>query len=317
MKENKIIFMGTASFSKAVLEKLIEQQYNIVLVVTQPDRRVGRKKELKMPEVKEIALKYDIPVFQPERIKTDYQTILEQEADLIITAAYGQIVPKAVLEAPRLGCVNVHASLLPKYRGGAPVHQAIIDGQDHTGVTIMYMAEKMDAGDIISQVEEPIYPEDTVGALYDRLSHIGAKLLVETLPSIFEETNSHISQDETLVTYAPVIKHEQEHVDFNTTAFLTDCKIRGLNPWPGAFTTLDGKIVKLWAGKIHQCANAMKHHGHEHNGTIIKIFKDAIGVKVEDGVYMLTEIQLEGKRRMLVRDILNGNHPFEVGKRFE
>ncbi len=317
MENSRIIFMGTATFSQAVLEKLIEKKYNIVLVVTQPDRKVGRKKEVKMPEVKEVALAHGIPVFQPNRIKEDYQLIIDAKTDLIITAAYGQLIPQAVLDAPRLGCVNVHASLLPKYRGGAPVHQAIIDGNDHTGVTIMYMVKKMDAGDMIASKEEPIYTEDTVGSLYDRLSHVGADLLLEVLPSILEGTNPHIQQDESQVTYAPIIKHEQEHVDFRTTAFLVDCKIRGLNPWPGAYTTYQGKTVKLWAGKTHVCENAMKHHGHEKNGTIVKLFKDAIGVKVEDGVYLLTEIQLEGKRRMPVKDLMNGHHPFVVGECFE
>lgn len=317
MKDIKIIFMGTATFSQAVLEKLLDEGYPISLVVTQPDRKVGRKKEIKMPEVKEVALKYNIPVFQPEKIRLDYQPILDSKPDLIITAAYGQIIPQAILLAPRLGCINVHASLLPKYRGGAPVHQAIIDGQDHTGVTIMYMVKKMDAGDMIASRQEPIYSDDTVGTLYDRLSHVGADLLIETLPSIINGTNERIAQNEEEVTYAPTIQHEQEHIDFNTTAFLTDCKIRGLNPWPGAFTLLDGNIIKLWAGKIHVCENAMKHHRHEQNGTIVKIFKDAIGVKVEDGVYLLTEIQLAGKRRMPVKDILNGHHPFAVGKKFE
>ncbi len=317
MKNKRIIFMGTATFSQAVLEKLIENQYNIVLVVTQPDRRVGRKKELKMPEVKEVALAHNIPVFQPSRIKDDYQTVIDANADLIITAAYGQLIPQTILNAPKLGCINVHASLLPKYRGGAPVHQAIIDGNDHTGVTIMYMVKKMDAGDIIASQKEPIYPDDTVGSLYDRLSTVGANLLIKTLPSILEGTNACIAQDETQVTYAPIITHENEHVDFMTSAFLTDCKIRGLNPWPGAYTTYLGKTVKLWSGKIHVCENAMKHHADQENGTIVKLFKDAIGVKVEDGIYLLTEIQLEGKKRMLVKDLMNGNHPFEVGGRFE
>lgn len=317
MENSRIIFMGTATFSQAVLEKLIEMKYNIILVVTQPDRKVGRKKELKMPEVKKVALTHGIPVFQPERIKTDHQTILEADADLIITAAYGQIVPQAVLNAARLGCINVHASLLPKYRGGAPVHQAIMDGNDHTGVTIMYMVKKMDAGDMIASKKEPIYLNDTVGSLYERLSHVGAELLIETLPSIIDGTNERIQQDESEVTYAPTIQHEQEHVNFATSAFLVDCKIRGLNPWPGAYTTYQGKNVKLWAGKIHVCENAVKHHGHEKNGTIVKLFKDAIGVKVEDGVYLLTEIQLEGKRKMLVKDLMNGHHPFVVGECFE
>ena len=290
----RIVFMGTASFSLAVLKMLIEEGYNIVGVVTQPDRYVGRKKVLTMPDVKVEALKYDIPVIQPARIKEDYQAVADLKPDLIITAAYGQIVPQAVLDIPRLGCINVHASLLPLYRGGAPVHQAIIDGQEKTGVTIMYMVKKMDAGDMIAQKEIPILEEDTVGILYDRLSDLGAKLLKETLPDILKGTNQRIPQDENLVTYAPTLSREDERLDWNMSARQVYNKVRGTNPWPGSYTTYQGKTVKIWAGQVHQCENAMKHHAHQDNGTIVKIFKDAIGVKVNDGVYLITELQLEG-----------------------
>lgn len=313
----RIVFMGTASFSLAVLKMLIEEDYNIVGVVTQPDRYVGRKKVLTMPDVKVEALKYDIPVIQPARIKEDYQAVADLKPDLIITAAYGQIVPQAVLNIPRLGCINVHASLLPLYRGGAPVHQAIIDGQEKTGVTIMYMVKKMDAGDMIAQKETPILEEDTVGILYDRLSDLGAKLLKETLPDILKGTNQRIPQDENLVTYAPTLSREDERLDWNMSARQVYNKVRGTNPWPGSYTTYQGKTVKIWAGQVHQCENAMKHHAHQDNGTIVKIFKDAIGVKVNDGVYLITELQLEGKKRMSVKDYLNGHCIFEVDTKFE
>ena len=316
MKE-RIVFMGTASFSLAVLQMLLENQYHVVGVVTQPDRYVGRKKVLTMPDVKVEALKYDIPVIQPVRIKEDYQAILDLQPDLIITAAYGQIIPQALLDAPRLGCVNVHASLLPLYRGGAPVHQAIIDGQEKTGVTIMYMVKKMDAGDIISQKETPILQNDSVGILYDRLSDLGAQLLKETLPSVLDGTNQRIPQDESLVTYAPTLSREDERIDWNLSAKQVYNKVRGTNPWPGSYTTYQGKTVKIWAGQVHQCENAMKHHAHQDNGTIVKIFKDAIGVKVNDGVYLITELQLEGKKRMSVKDYLNGHCIFEVDTKFE
>lgn len=313
----RIVFMGTASFSLAVLKMLIEEGYNIVGVVTQPDRYVGRKKVLTMPDVKVEALKYDIPVIQPARIKEDYRAVADLKPDLIITAAYGQIVPQAVLDIPRLGCINVHASLLPLYRGGAPVHQAIIDGQEKTGVTIMYMVKKMDAGDMIAQKETPILEEDTVGILYDRLSDLGAKLLKETLPDILKGTNQRIPQDENLVTYAPTLSREDERLDWNMSARQVYNKVRGTNPWPGSYTTYQGKTVKIWAGQVHQCENAMKHHAHQDNGTIVKIFKDAIGVKVNDGVYLITELQLEGKKRMSVKDYLNGHCIFEVDTKFE
>lgn len=316
MKE-RIVFMGTASFSLAVLKMLIDNDYHIVGVVTQPDRYVGRKKVLTMPDVKVEALKYDIPVIQPARIKEDYQAIIDLQPDLIITAAYGQIIPQALLDTPRLGCINVHASLLPLYRGGAPVHQAIIDGQDKTGVTIMYMVKKMDAGDMIAQKETPINDEDTVGVLYDRLSDLGAQLLKETLPDVLNGTNARIPQDESKVTYAPTLSREDERIDWNLSAKQVYNKVRGTNPWPGSYTTYQGKTVKIWAGQVHHCENAMKHHAHQDNGTIVKIFKDAIGVKVNDGVYLITELQLEGKKRMSVKDYLNGHCIFEVDTKFE
>lgn len=316
MQTKRIVFMGTASFSLAVLKMLLNEKYNVVGVVTQPDRYVGRKKVLTMPDVKVEALKHDIPVVQPQRIKTEYQEVIDLKPDLIITAAYGQIVPQAVLDAPALGCVNVHASLLPKYRGGAPVHQCIIDGEDKTGVTIMYMVKKMDAGNIISQKETPILEDDTVGVLYDRLSEIGAELLKETLPSILEGTNASIPQDESLVTYAPTLSREDERLDWHLNAQDIYNKVRGTNPWPGSYTTYQDKVVKIWAGKVHVCENAVKHHAHQDNGTIVKIFKEAIGVKVNDGVYLITEFQLEGKKRMSVKDYLNGHNIFEVDTQF-
>ena len=313
----RIVFMGTASFSLEVLKMLIEEKYNIVGVVTQPDRFVGRKKVLTMPDVKVEALKYDIPVVQPARIKEDYQEVIDLNPDLIITAAYGQIVPQALLDAPRLGCVNVHASLLPKYRGGAPVHQAIIDGEEKTGVTIMYMVKKMDAGNIISQRETPIAYDETVETLYNRLGVIGSELLKDTLPSILEGTNASVPQDESLVTYSPTLSRDDERINWDSTALQVYNKVRGMNSWPGTFTTYQGKTVKIWAGKVHQCENAMKHHAHQENGTIVKVFKDAIGVKVNDGVYLITEFQLEGKKKMLVKDYLNGNNIFEVDTKFD
>jgi methionyl-tRNA formyltransferase len=316
MKKTRIVFMGTASFSKIVLEKLIATGYTIVCVVTQPDRYVGRKKQLHMPLVKEVALAHHIPVLQPTKIKEEMQTIIDLKADIIVTAAYGQFIPEAVLNSATIGAINVHASLLPKYRGGAPVHQAIIDGEDYTGVTIMYMVKKMDAGNIISQKEIPIMLEDTVGILYDKVSYLGADLLVETLPSIIERTNASIEQDETKVTFAPIITREQEKLSFNKTVLEVHNQVRGLSPWPVAYTTYLGKTVKIWAGHMHDCANARLHHEHQEPGTIVKIFKDAIGVKCKDGIYIITEFQLEGKRKMLVKEYLHGNSIFEEDMKF-
>ena len=313
----KIVFMGTASFSKEVLQMLIDEHYDVVGVVTQPDRYVGRKHVLHMSDVKELALAHNIPVVQPERIRSDYADVLALEPDLIITAAYGQIVPNAILQAPRLGCINVHASLLPRHRGGAPVQRAIIEGDHKTGVTIMYMAEKMDAGDIISQAATQITDEDTLGSLYDRLAIMGAKLLKETLPSIMNGTNTRLPQNQELVTFSPIIKREDEHLDWNTSVRDVFNKVRGLNPAPGCFCDYEGTKVKIWEGHIHNCENAMSHHGDQPNGTIVKIFKDAIGVKANDGIYLITSLQVPGKKRMAVKDYLNGKNIFEVGHCFK
>ena len=313
--DQRIVFMGTASFSKAVLTMLIDEGYHVVGVVTQPDRRVGRKKVVTMSDVKKLALDHGIPVVQPARIRNDYEDVLSLKPDLIISAAYGQIVPDAVLDAPKLGCINVHASLLPKYRGGAPVHQAIIDGCDKTGVTIMYMASKMDAGDMIAQAETPIEDSDTVGVLYDRLADLGVDLLKETLPSILNGTNQRIVQDEAEVTFAPVIKREDERLNWSMTTRQIVNKVRGMDPWPGNFTTYQGQNIKIWHCVAHTCA-----HSHEHTeapGTIIKLFKDAIGVKSGDGIVLITELQVPGKRRMSVKDYMNGKCLFVEGEKFE
>lgn len=314
--DKKIIFMGTASFSSCVLKSLIEHGFNVVAVVSQPDRIVGRKKIVTMPEVKVLALENNIKVIQPNNIKEEYQDIIDLNADVMITAAYGQIIPEIVLNSVSIGAINVHASLLPLYRGGAPVHQAIIDGHKKTGVTIMYMVKEMDAGNIISNREVEIHDTDTTGVLYDRLATVGAELLVETLPSIIEGTNNSIEQDEKLITYAPTIKRSDEHLKFNKTAFEIDCFIRGMNPWPGCYVNYNDKKIKIWSGHIHECNNAISHHQHQENGTIVKIFKDGIGVKVEDGVFIITTIQLEGKKQMSVKDYLNGNNIFEVNSLF-
>lgn len=317
MKNTRIIFMGTADFSETVLQKLIDNNYNVVSVVTQPDRLVGRKKILTPSLVKKLALKYSIPVIQPESIKNEYQDILDMEPDLIITAAYGQIVPQVVLDAPSIKAINVHASLLPKYRGGAPVHYAILNGEKTTGVTIMEMVRKMDAGPIIAQISTMIDSEENVGCLYKRLSDLGAQLLIETLPSIINQTATYTKQDESLVTYSPVISRQDERIDFSKNIEQVHNQIRGLNPWPGAYTTYNGKVVKIWSGKIHDCLNARIHHSHQEPGTIVKIFKDAIGVKAGEVVYLITELQIEGKKKMTVSEYLRGNNIFEVGKKFE
>src|SRR5690625_3731406 len=233
----KIVFMGTTDFYVSILEQLINCEYEIVLVVTQPDRPVGRKRTLTPPPVKKLALEHNLPVFQPENIKEQYEHILTYDPDIIVTAAYGQILPKELLENPPYKCINVHASLLPELRGGAPIHYAILEGKQETGITIMYMEEKLDAGDIISQQKIKIEKSDHVGTLHDKLAKVGADLLKATLPAIFSRQINPQKQDNTLATYAPNISREQERIDWSKSNEAVYNKIRGLHPWPVAYTT--------------------------------------------------------------------------------
>lgn len=312
---NQIVFMGTPDFSVPVLTMLHNEGYNVVAVVTQPDRPVGRKRVLTPTPVKEEALRLNIPVLQPEKLKgsEEMAQIIEMKSDLIVTAAYGQILPKELLDAPELGCINVHASLLPKYRGGAPIHQAIIDGEAETGVTIMYMVPKLDAGDIISQVVVPITEEDHTGSMFEKLSAAGTELLKETLPSIFEKTNKRIPQDESIVSFAGNITREQERIDWNKEGQAIFNQIRGLYPWPGAYSVFQGENVKIWqAHKVDDATDAEP-------GTIVSLAKDKIIVKTADSTAIaITELQPAGKKRMAANVFLNGvGAKWREGERFE
>lgn len=312
MKDLKVLFMGTPDFSVNVLKGLLEN-CNVVGVVTQPDREVGRRHEIKFSPVKELALENDIRVYQPEHIKTEYEDLLKLKVDMIVTCAYGQIIPKELLDFPKYGCINVHASLLPKLRGGAPIHKAIINNYPRTGVTIMYMVEKMDAGDIISQADTPIYPEDNVGSLHDRLSEIGTKLLLETIPNIISGNISPVKQNENEVTYAWNISREEEKIDFSNKTVDIYNQIRGLSPWPGAYAILDGVSVKIYASRISESFFTTRK-----NGEIGKVYEDGIGVSTSDGEIIITELQFAGKRRMTVKEYFNGTDPEKlIGKVFE
>ena len=291
MKNKKVVFMGTPEFSIPVLEMLIENT-NVVLVVTQPDSYVGRKHELKYTPVKECALKHNIPVFQPEKVRKETDEILKYNPDIIITCAYGQIIPSVLLDTPKYKAVNVHASLLPKLRGGSPLHRCIIDGYSETGVTIMYMAPGMDDGDIITQKSIKIEDTDNVGTIHDKLSILGRDLLLETLPSIFNGTNGRTRQDENEVTFAYNIKREEEKLDFNKTAREVFNHIRGMYPFPVSYTTLNGEIIKICESKI----------GAKTSGTvgeIISIYDNGIGVKCSDTEIIITKL----KPRLFKRSI--------------
>lgn len=299
MNKLRIVYMGTPEFSVKPLEEL-NKNYEILLVVTQPDKRVGRKQEIKYSPVKEYALEHNIEVFQPERIRNDYQAIIDKNPDVIITCAYGQIIPKEILDFPKYKCINIHASLLPKYRGGAPIHHSIINGDEYTGVTIMYMDEKMDSGDILYQEKIKIEETDNVGTMFEKLSDLGSNMIIKSLPGIIDGSIRPIKQDETKVTYAYNISKEDELLDFNLTSKQVFNKIRGLNPFPVSYALLDNKRVKIYSSRI---GNSSKEGNI---GEIINIYDDGIGVKTSDNEVIITELQFEGKKKTTVKDYLNG-----------
>ena len=307
----KIVFMGTPDFAVPVLKGLIEN-YDVIGVVSQPDKRVGRHQELKATPIKEVAMEYDIPVFQPIKIREDYQDILALNPDMIVTCAYGQIIPKEILDYPKLGCINVHASLLPKLRGGAPIHKAIIDGYSKTGITIMYMDVGMDDGDIISQEETDILDSDNLESLHDRLSLMGRDLLLDTLPSIIEGTNRRIKQDPNEVTFAYNIKREEEHIDFTKSAREVFNLIRGLSPIPGANAIIfDNEMKILGCQLLDKKYNASC-------GEIVETTKEGFVVACGDGAVLITEVKPFGKNRMTASSYVNGNRDKNIiGKVFQ
>ena len=300
-KKLKIVFMGTPNFAVPILEALIEK-YGVMAIVTQPDKEVGRDRILMPTPIKKVGNDHTILVLQPKKIREEYEEIISLEPDIIITCAYGQIIPKEILNAPRLGCINVHASLLPKLRGGAPIHRAIINGFSKTGITIMYMNEGMDKGDIISQREIAIEESDTAETLHDKLSVLGRDLLLDTLPSIIDGTNKRVPQEEAEATYGFNITREDEHISFDKTSRQIYNQIRGLNSWPGAYVTLNGKILKIWASRIGETYDVLKE-----NGTIIKLYDDGFGVKTSNGEIIITKVQPEGKKAMDAKSFINGN----------
>lgn len=310
MNKTRILFMGTPDFAVSSLEALLDAGYNVVGVVTQPDRPAGRKQVMTPPPVKVAALRHGLRVLQPERIKGDaaLEEVLALEPELIVTAAYGQILPKRLLDAPRFGCINVHASLLPKYRGGAPIHKCILEGEKETGVTIMYMVEALDAGDMISRVVVPIEERDTVGTLHDKLAAAGARLLVETLPALLAGEITPVPQQHDQATFAPNLKRSDERIDWSRTAESIYNQVRGLNPWPVAFTTYQGKVWKIW------WVEKMPGTSDKAPGTIVGKEEDGLLIACGSGIVKITELQPEGKRRMSALDFLRGaGSQIEIG----
>lgn len=296
-KNLKVVFMGTPEFAVEILDKLVEN-VDVVCVVSQPDAPVGRKKVLEVSPVAKKALEYGIEVIKPKKIREEYRHILDINPDLIVTCAYGQIIPKSLIDAPRLGCINVHASLLPNYRGGAPIQRAIMNGEKETGITIMYMDEHMDSGDIIEQRSIPILDEDNLDSMNEKLSKLGGELLVEVLPKVIEGTNDRIEQNEDEVTFGYVIKREDERIDFGVTTREVYDKIRGLSSKPCAYFTLDGREIKVIRARIGEGSGKIGH--------VTEIYKDGFGIATSDGEVIITKIKPEGKKEMMAVDFLNG-----------
>lgn len=295
MKKLNVVFMGTPEFAVPVLRSLIENT-NVKLVVTQPDAYVGRKKVLMPSPVKQVALDNNIEVFTPDRIKENYDRVIEVNPDIIITCAYGQIIPKVLLDLPKYKCVNVHASLLPKYRGGAPIHASIINGDEYTGITIMYMAEGMDDGNIIKQEKIKINNEDNINTLSDKLSDLGSKLLMETLPSIIDGSCQSIEQNENEVSFAYIIKRKDELIDFDSNYKDIYNKVRAL--YNRSYFIMNGTEYKVI--KVRYEKNIGKI------GVINNLYKDGIGIGCKDGEVVITEFIPSGKKQMLVSSFLNG-----------
>mgnify|MGYP004453494573 FL=1 len=297
MKNKNIVFMGTPDFSVPILKMLIENT-NVIMVVTQPDKIVGKNKDVSFSPVKKLALEENIAVFQPVRIRKDFEELKKIDIDLIVTCAYGQIIPKEVLELPKYGCINVHASILPKYRGSAPIQWCLFNNDDVTGVTIMYMDEGMDTGDIIKIKEIPILESDNVGTLHDKLSILGRDLLLEVLPTIFDKTNDRIKQGENY-TLAPMIKREDERLDFNEEGQKIIGKIKGLNPWPLANIIINNQEIKVLEAQFVE-------KKIEKTSIIKEIDKKSLGITCKDGIIYLKKVKPSGKKLMEINSFLNG-----------
>lgn len=299
MKDLKVVFMGTPTFSVPILESLIKE-CNVILVVSQPDKEKDRKGAFVSTPIKQIALSHNIEVYQPSKIKEEYQKIIDANPDIIITCAYGQIIPESLINYPHLGCINVHGSLLPRLRGGAPIHHAIINGDNETGITIMYMDKHMDSGDIIAKHSLPIGPNDTLDIVYEKMSKLGASLLMETLPSIVAGTNNRIKQDEKYVTFGYNITKEEEKINFNNPSIKVHNLIRGLSSIPGAYCFLKEKRLKIYQSELTNIKSTTPP------GTIEKIDKTGIYISTNDNLLKIIDIKLEGKKRCLVKDFVNG-----------
>ena len=301
----KVIFMGTPDFAVGTLKALHEAGHEVTLVVSQPDKPKGRKQELSPTPVKAAAEQLGLPVYQPSKIRAEesIEYLRNVEADVIVVAAFGQIIPKAILEMKKYGCINVHASLLPRYRGAAPIQWAVINGEKESGVTIMQMDEGLDTGDMLAKTEVPLEPDETGGSLFDKLSRAGAELLIRTLPALEQGTLTPEKQPlESPTAYARMIRKEDGRIDWNLEAEAIERRIRGLNPWPSAYTELTGKILKIWRAEV------LPKESGQTPGTVTEAGKGGFCVQTGKGVLRLFEVQLEGKKRMDAQAFLRGFH---------
>lgn len=315
----KVVFMGTPDFAVGALEAIVQAGHEVVAVVTQPDKPKGRGKEVQMTPVKQCALKYDIPVFQPQKIKEAecVEQLRAYGADIFVVAAFGQILSKEILTMPKYGCVNIHASLLPKYRGAAPIQWVILNGETQTGITIMQMDVGLDTGDMLLKCVVPIEEKETGESLHDKLSEAGAKLIVEALPKIEKGECIPEKQKEEQASYVGMLKKSLGHIDWSKEAIVIDRLVRGLNSWPSAYTYYNKKTLKIWESEpveeMEGCSvNSASGNGTTRCGSICKVEKEAFYVQTGKGLLKVTEVQLEGKKRMRVKDFLLG-YPLTEG----
>ena len=297
----KIIFMGTPDFAVGTLRSLAEAGHEITLVVSQPDKPKGRGHAMVPTPVKAVAEELGIPVFQPVKIREAKDVLEKTEADVCVVAAFGQIIPASILHMKKYGCINVHASLLPKYRGAAPIQWAVIDGEKESGVTIMQMDEGLDTGDMLAKAIVPLDEKETGGSLFDKLSEAGGRLCVETLAKLEKGEITPEKQGESPTAYASMLDKKMGNIDWNKSAVVIERLVRGLNPWPSAYTHLDGKTLKIWA-----CDVLPQSASKGESGEILEVTKDAIHVQTGDGILALREIQLAGKARMDAGAFLRG-----------
>jgi len=298
----RVVFMGTPDFAVSTLEEILNAGHEVIGVVTQPDKVKGRGGKISFPEVKEAALKHNLPVYQPVKVREPefIQKIRDLKPEVIVVAAFGQILPKELLDIPPYGCINVHASLLPKYRGAAPIQAAIINGEKETGVTIMHMDVGLDTGDMILQEKIPIAEDETGGSLHDKLAALGAKLLVKALDQLKNGTALRIPQDDSQATYVKMMDKEMGNIDFSKPAWHIERLIRGLDPWPSAYTKLNGKTLKLWKAKVKKLSSDAKP------GEVVEVGKDSFVVMTGEDALIILELQLEGKKRLSAEEFLRG-----------